>query len=83
MTGAYASQNATAASYFAESIAMPEPPSARPSAFRHWVIGGIGGSAGLAAVLVDQAALFVDGRYTLQVRDQYDANLFTFRHISD
>ena len=34
------------------------------------------GSAGLAAVLKDKAAIFVDGRYTLQVREQTDAGLF-------
>lgn len=33
---------------------------------------GFGGSAGLAIVLTDKAAIFVDGRYTLQVRDQVD-----------
>jgi len=41
---------------------------------------GFGGSAGFAAVLADQAAIFVDGRYTLQVRDQVDVNLYTPRH---
>ena len=34
---------------------------------------GFGGSAGWAVVLRDTAAIFVDGRYTLQVRDQVDA----------
>ena len=34
---------------------------------------GFTGSAGAAVVLVDKAAVFVDGRYTLQVRDQVDA----------
>ena len=33
---------------------------------------GFGGSAGTVAVLKDKAAIFVDGRYTLQVRDQVD-----------
>ena len=32
-----------------------------------------GGSAGTAVVLADKAAIFVDGRYTLQVREQVDA----------
>lgn len=41
------------------------------------------GSAGLAAVLSDQAALFVDGRYTLQVRDQADEALYAFKNIPD
>ncbi|MEY4270919.1 MAG: hypothetical protein RLZZ58_2135, partial [Pseudomonadota bacterium] len=33
---------------------------------------GFGGSAGSAAVLADKAAVFIDGRYTIQVRDQVD-----------
>ena len=34
---------------------------------------GFGGSAGAAAVLADRAAMFTDGRYTLQVREQVEA----------
>lgn len=41
------------------------------------------GSAGLAVVLSEQAALFVDGRYTLQVRDQVDDTLYAIRHVTD
>ena len=37
---------------------------------------GFTGSAGLAIVLADKAAIFVDGRYTLQVTQQVDVNLF-------
>ena len=37
---------------------------------------GFGGSAGMAIVLRDKAAIFVDGRYTLQVRDQVDTDAF-------
>ncbi|CAN0473855.1 unnamed protein product, partial [Discosporangium mesarthrocarpum] len=37
---------------------------------------GFGGSAGMAIVLADKAAIFVDGRYTLQVRDQVDVTAF-------
>ena len=37
---------------------------------------GFTGSAGLAIVLADRAALFVDGRYTLQAADQADPELF-------
>ena len=37
---------------------------------------GFTGSAGLAIVLRDCAALFVDGRYTLQVRNEVDGELF-------
>ncbi len=33
---------------------------------------GFGGSAGTAVVLADRAAIFADGRYTIQVRDQVD-----------
>lgn len=35
---------------------------------------GFGGSAGSAVVLSEEAAIFVDGRYTLQVREQVDGN---------
>ena len=37
---------------------------------------GFTGSAGTAIVLEKNAALFVDGRYTLQARDQAEASLF-------
>ncbi len=37
---------------------------------------GFTGSAGAAVVLAEMAAVFVDGRYTLQVRSQTDTNLF-------
>jgi Xaa-Pro aminopeptidase len=40
---------------------------------------GFTGSAGAAIVLADQAAIFVDGRYTLQVRAQVDEALFAYR----
>jgi Xaa-Pro aminopeptidase len=47
---------------------------------------GFGGSAGSVAVLADAvdgpgAAIFVDGRYTVQVRDQVDAKLFEYRSV--
>ncbi|MEE4153699.1 MAG: aminopeptidase P family protein [Erythrobacter sp.] len=42
---------------------------------------GFGGSAGFAAVTLDHAAIFVDGRYTVQVRDQVDRKLFDYRSI--
>ncbi|MGB7654179.1 MAG: aminopeptidase P family protein [Novosphingobium sp.] len=41
----------------------------------NWLTG-FGGSAGSAAVLAEKAAIFVDGRYTIQVRDQVDRRLF-------
>lgn len=39
---------------------------------------GFGGSAGTAAVLPAKAAIFVDGRYTVQVRDQVDGALYDY-----
>jgi Xaa-Pro aminopeptidase len=42
---------------------------------------GFGGSAGTAAVLADSAAMFVDGRYTLQVREQVDGQLFEYQSV--
>jgi Xaa-Pro aminopeptidase len=54
-----------------------------PCAERLAWLTGFTGSAGLAIVLADRAAIFVDGRYTLQVRQQADATLFEPRHISD
>src|ERR1700743_2743475 len=39
------------------------------------------GSAGAAIVLADKAAIFVDGRYTLQVRAQTDTSLFEPRDL--
>ena len=37
---------------------------------------GFAGSAGTAIVLADRAAIFIDGRYVLQVRDQVDTAVF-------
>ncbi|UAB79612.1 aminopeptidase P family protein [Erythrobacter sp. SCSIO 43205] len=42
---------------------------------------GFGGSAGFACVTLTHAAIFVDGRYTVQVRDQVDGKLFEYRSI--
>jgi Xaa-Pro aminopeptidase len=42
---------------------------------------GFTGSAGVAIVLAECAALFVDGRYTLQVRDQVDTSLLEIVHL--
>jgi len=44
---------------------------------------GFTGSAGLAIVLREKAAIFVDGRYTLQAEAEVDSTLFEHRHISD
>jgi Xaa-Pro aminopeptidase len=47
---------------------------------------GFGGSAGTAVVLADEtlepaAAIFVDGRYTLQVRDQVDGRFYAYENV--
>ncbi|MGF1609667.1 MAG: aminopeptidase P family protein [Kiloniellales bacterium] len=44
---------------------------------------GFTGSAGLAVVLAEQAAIFVDGRYTLQARQQVDEAAYSFHHLTD
>jgi Xaa-Pro aminopeptidase len=52
-----------------------------PSEERLAWLTGFSGSAGAAIVLADRAAVFVDGRYLLQVRDQVDTSLFTVEHL--
>ncbi|MSU90553.1 M24 family metallopeptidase [Rhodobacteraceae bacterium 2CG4] len=42
---------------------------------------GFTGSAGLAVVLADAAALFVDGRYTLQAAAQVDTGVLTLKSV--
>ncbi len=42
---------------------------------------GFSGSAGVAVVLAERAAVFSDGRYTLQLRLETDPNLFEQLHI--
>ena len=42
---------------------------------------GFAGSAGVAIVLMERALLFVDGRYTLQAREQVDTSLFAIEHL--
>ena len=44
---------------------------------------GFTGSAGAAVVMADKAAVFVDGRYTLQVTKQIDPTLFEARDLVD
>jgi Xaa-Pro aminopeptidase len=44
---------------------------------------GFTGSAGAAIVLADRAAVFVDGRYTVQAAAQIDTKLFTIEHLVD
>src|ERR1700722_14634935 len=43
---------------------------------------GFAGSAGLALVLQDKAALFIDGRYTEQVKTEADASVFGFHNVT-
>ncbi|MBK6299107.1 MAG: aminopeptidase P family protein [Sphingomonadales bacterium] len=42
---------------------------------------GFGGSAGTAVVLPEEAAIFVDGRYTLQVREQVDGKDWQYQSV--
>jgi len=52
-----------------------------PSEERLAWLTGFSGSAGVAVVLADRAALFVDGRYTIQAREQVDTATFTVEHL--
>ncbi|NNE56543.1 MAG: aminopeptidase P family protein [Hellea sp.] len=44
---------------------------------------GFTGSAGAAIVMKDKAAMFVDGRYVIQVRSQVDETLFAYERVED
>jgi Xaa-Pro aminopeptidase len=44
---------------------------------------GFTGSAGAAIVLAERAALFVDGRYTVQAAAQIDPAIFSIEHLMD
>ncbi|EPW6710589.1 aminopeptidase P family protein [Vibrio parahaemolyticus] len=46
----------------------------------HWLTG-FTGSAGAAVITKDKAAIFVDGRYTVQVTKQVPSELFEYRHL--
>ncbi|EJC6803338.1 aminopeptidase P family protein [Vibrio parahaemolyticus] len=46
----------------------------------HWLTG-FTGSAGTAVITQDKAAIFVDGRYTVQVTKQVPNELFEYRHL--
>ena len=54
-----------------------------PYAERLSWLSGFSGSAGLAIVLAERAAIFVDGRYTVQVREQVDERLFEPHDVTD
>ncbi len=55
-----------------------------PSAYDRlaWATG-FTGSAGAAVVFENEAAIFTDGRYTLQVRAQVDGDLYQYRDLVD
>ena len=44
-------------------------------------LSGFSGSAGVAVVLKTRAAMFVDGRYTIQVKQQVPEASFEFHHL--
>jgi Xaa-Pro aminopeptidase len=44
---------------------------------------GFEGSAGSAVVLPQEAAIFVDGRYTLQVRSQVDGKHWSYQSVPE
>ena len=52
-----------------------------PCASRLEWLTGFSGSAGAAAVLGDQAAIFIDGRYTIQVEAETDTSMFKAQHL--
>ena len=52
-----------------------------PSDARLQWLTGFAGSAGVAVVLDEDAAIFVDGRYTIQVREQVDTDVFKPMHL--
>ncbi len=47
-----------------------------------WV-SGFSGSAGAAIVFLDSAVIFVDGRYTLQVRQQADDAFYSYEDLTE
>jgi Xaa-Pro aminopeptidase len=48
----------------------------------HWLTG-FSGSWGLAILTLKKGAIFVDGRYTIQVRAQVDTKVFEPQHLID
>jgi Xaa-Pro aminopeptidase len=55
---------------------------ARRSRRLAWLTG-FTGSAGIALILAEAAALFTDGRYTLQIEKQTDGDLYERLHITE
>jgi len=62
-----------------EHLAEYVPPSAERLAW----LTNFTGSAGMAVVLADRAALFTDGRYTLQAEAETDPALWERHHITE
>ncbi|GGA97448.1 Xaa-Pro aminopeptidase [Brucella endophytica] len=54
-----------------------------PRAQRLAWLTGFTGSAGVALVLKNEAFIFIDGRYTLQVREQTDSSVFKIESLID
>ena len=54
-----------------------------PSAARLAWLTGFTGSAGIAVLLLEKGAVFSDGRYTLQMPEQVDTEVFDCLHIGD
>src|SRR6202167_3481904 len=52
-----------------------------PCAERLACLPGSTGSAGVAIVLTDRAAIFVDGRYQVQVAEEVDSTVFSIEHL--
>jgi Xaa-Pro aminopeptidase len=52
-----------------------------PSEERLAWLTGFTGSLGAAVIMKDKAALFVDGRYTLQAKEQTDDKVFAIEHL--
>lgn len=78
-------QNLKAANLSAVVLSKNDPHRLEYSDLRDngiYFASGFDGSAGLGAVTTDNAAVFVDGRYTLQVKDQVDSTLFEFETLS-
>jgi Xaa-Pro aminopeptidase len=53
------------------------------SAERMAWLTGFTGSAGQTVVLAERAAVFVDGRYTVQVREEVDSSRFDICHLTE
>jgi Xaa-Pro aminopeptidase len=54
-----------------------------PRAARLRWLTGFSGSAGVALILASRAFVFVDGRYTLQVRSEVDPDIFAVESLVD